>query len=215
MKVHTILLDLDCTLCDFVAGCAAEWGLTVAEVMKHWTPGVYPMNEAIGHALHAKDERDVKNISTVGYWAVPKEAVTDAVFWARLNGKRVFWENLPKLPWCDKLVRECRGLVGEKNVHVVSSPSWCPSSYEGKVAWLKREFGPRFNNFALTPHKELFSRPGVVLIDDNEQNCETFTTWSTDHQPGQAILFPAHHNNQHRLKDDPLPAVLEALDLLM
>lgn len=181
-----ILLDLDCVLADFVAGCSFEWGFHPDDIYKHWPVGKYPMNEAIGAALG-------------------REPLTTTEFWDKLNGNAKFWEELPRLPWIRALIDEVNRVT--EDWHVISSPSYCPSSYAGKVAWLKAEFGPKFNRFALTPHKEIFAQPGVILIDDHEGNVEKFRAAG-----GEAILFPAHHNQLYRFKHNPLDYVLGTLN---
>jgi 5'(3')-deoxyribonucleotidase len=180
-KIDKIVLDLDCVLADFVHGCCQEWGLDTEKVYASWTPGVYPMNEALTRALG---------------WSADAQ-MTDEQFWARLNGKAEFWAELPRLPWMHELLELC--YQATRNVHIVTSPSYCPTSYAGKVTWIKREFGHKFTRFAVYPHKEEFARPGVVLVDDHEGNCEKFRAAG-----GQAILFPAHHNCLHSLKRNPL-----------
>lgn len=180
------LLDLDCVLADFVGGYARWWGLDPKDVYSHWSVGHYPMNEAVGKSLG-------------------RGPLTDIEFWERVNGDSQFWELLEPLPWMKRLIQEVERY--DRNWHVVSSPSHCPSSYLGKTIWLKNQFGSKFNRFALTPHKYLFAKPGVILIDDHEKNVETFREAG-----GEAILFPAHHNVLHRYKEDPLSYVTARLE---
>lgn len=189
MKSFRILLDLDQVLADFVAGAAFRWGLSTAYLLENWEPGTYPMNAALARALRLED-------------------VTDEQFWGKINRDAGFWSTLAPLPWFKDLTTLVEGVTNDW--HVVSSPSHCETSYAGKVTWLKRAFGPKFNRFALTPHKEIFAQPGVILVDDYEKNCEAFAEAG-----GQAVLFPCHHNHLHRHKDDPLPVVRAALEGLL
>lgn len=184
-----ILLDLDCVLADFVGGAAQLFGLDLPTLLSYWEPGLYPMNAALGKALAARDGSDPAPLS-------------DEAFWSPINRNAQFWSGLQPLSWMSELVRRCRSEVGATNVHIISSPSWCETSYAGKVTWIKRVFGPKFTQFALTPHKEIFARGDVILIDDTEKNCVQFRSAG-----GRAILFPAHHNALHEYKHNPLDYV--------
>jgi 5'(3')-deoxyribonucleotidase len=211
VKISRVLIDLDCVLADFVGGCAAAWGLRADDLYPHWLVGEYGMNVPLQRTLQATGHPD---------W--PHDRVmTDGAFWGRLNERPEFWADLPKLPWVDELVQIVESYTADW--HVVTSPSWCPSSYAGKVTWLKREFGKRFDRFMITPHKEILSMPGVVLIDDYEGNCLKFTVRDLYDgerfkmrapRGGHAILFPAHHNGRHAEKADPLAAVKRDLAAL-
>jgi hypothetical protein len=71
-----------------------------------------------------------------------------------------------------------------------------------------RHFGPDFDRFALTPHKYLFAGPGVVLIDDKEENVNRFKIGPGGRPTGAAgILFPRHNNSLYPFAVDPVRRV--------
>ncbi len=188
-----ILLDLDCVLADFVGGLARLHGLAPEFLLSYWKAGEYPVNTALATALAALGSRPRDQLT-----------MTDDEFWQPINRNAGFWAGLEPLPWFDPLVRFAGHEVGVANVHVVTAPSWCETSYHGKIAWIKAHFGHRFNQFVITPHKELFAKPDHVLIDDNETNVTQFRA-----NGGRAIMFPVHHNALHARQHDPLTYVKE------
>lgn len=173
-----VLIDLDEVLTDFVGGALAAWGTSREEVLNYWSAGDWhilpPLNAALGRGDHP----------------LPPPLTTDQ-FWARLAGPE-FWQGLQPLPWLDDLL----ALVEQYDKHwiIVSAPSLDPSSHLGKVLWLKNRFGKGFDRFCVMPHKELFARSGTVLIDDRDSNVAKFAAAG-----GKGIIFPAHHNSQHRV----------------
>jgi 5'(3')-deoxyribonucleotidase len=200
-----ILVDLDCVLADFVGGCCAAWGLSTAEVLAHWEPGVYPINAALALALAAREGRPLYDV----------QPMPDSRFWARLNGNGAFWEGLAPLPWCHELTAEVARTTPDW--HVVTAPSWCVTSYDGKVRWLKARLGERFDRFFITPHKYALAGPGTILIEDNEKNCRDFEVDPLTGRAtgGRAVLFPAHHNRLHLHGACPLRVVRPALAQLV
>lgn len=183
-----ILLDMDEVLVNFVDGALAAWGVERAPVLEHWTPGrwdmVPPLSKALGLA----------------------EPMSNNRFWSRLEGDS-FWLGLEPLPWFDDLLQLITNYTDDW--HIVTSPSLCPTSYDGKVKWLKTKFGKSFDRFAITPHKYLFAGPDTVLIDDRDRNIEEFAGAG-----GIGVVFPSHHNSEHRVANGAdwlmrIPAPLE------
>lgn len=174
-----ILLDMDGVLADFPAGVAPLFGLTPEELEAVWKPGEWNLCPTLG-------------VSMNDFW----KRITEA-------GER-FWLDLLPMPWATKLVSLIEQHCAEW--HIISAPSRCPSSHSGKVKWLKREFGERFDSFALTPHKHLFARPNTILIDDRQTNCDNFEAAG-----GTSILFPSLGNCLHQWHNNPLPHVARQL----
>lgn len=185
-----LLVDMDEIITDFVGAACKAWGTEAENLYPHWTPGVWDMIPPLNKALK-----------------IPGPAMTDEEFWSRLNSSW-FWESMEPLPWA----REVIDLVSSTtdDWHIVTTPSHCPTSYTGKVRWLKKFFGPRFDRFAITPHKYIFAGPGVCLIDDRESNLRDFTA----HGGGSTILFPRYHNSLHAMREDPIAVLREQLELL-
>lgn len=185
-----VLLDMDEVLVDFVGGALRAWGSTYQACLPHWQPGVWGCIPALSKAL--------------GY---PADApLIDEQFWQLLDGLgEDFWFNLKTHPWTDEVL--CMASRVTDDWHIISSPSHHPSCYTGKVRWLKQFFGPTFDRFALTPHKEIFARHDVILIDDSDANVQKFRRAG-----GKAVLFPRYNNSLHRIADkDRLTYVKHAL----
>lgn len=195
-----ILLDLDCTVSDFVGGLAGLWGTTRATLEKFQPAGEYDYGRALGQFAHERHGR-----------LVPAK-LTPTEFWTPINERPGFWRGLQKLPWADDLVAACRLLTGD--VWFVTSPSRCPGCIREKEDWLREHYGVPHDRMIPAKHKYLLAGPDTVLIDDYDVNCKEFVTCPVRGRPtgGHAICLPAHHNHLHELKDEPLEYVLGALD---
>lgn len=175
----TILLDADEVIFDFVAGSARSHGIEPDALNSHRTPGVWDISGPLGELA-------------IGRPFTPEE------FWAPINyGREEFWENLDLLPWFKELVEFVEEHSSEW--HIVSAPSKCPTSYNGKVRAFKKVFGNDFDRFILTPHKSLFAKSNTILIDDRDENVEKFIQAG-----GQGIVFPTIGNSRHAHRDFPI-----------
>lgn len=177
-----ILLDMDGVLVNFVKGVCDLWEVSEEKLRTHWEIGTWDLVAPLG-----------KTIDT---------PLTKSDFWIALENRPQFWAGLEEMSWLDSLLN----LAGE-DFHIVSAPGGCASSYRGKIQWLKRRFGNRFDRFAITPYKHLFARPDALLIDDKDENVETFVRAG-----GHGIIFPTYHNSKHAHRDTPLAYVSEQLD---
>lgn len=168
-----IFVDMDDVLVDFSTGAARAHGLTREELEERRQPGEW--NTSICLTGGNLDR-----------------------FWEPIHaqGER-FWRDLQPLPHATDLLQHVRRLTGDWLI--VSAPSRCPTSYAGKVAWLKEFFGKDFDRFALVPHKELFAGPKTILIDDRTENCDRF-----QQAGGMSVLFPSHGNRRYDRAGDPL-----------
>jgi len=122
--------------------------------------------------------------------------MTISDFWQELERRtdESWWASLPKFPWSDELI----GLVKSTAPFTfATSPTRDPRSHSGKVAWIQREFGRQFRDYVMTGKKELMAKEGVVLIDDNDKNCEKFRAAG-----GHAICFPALYNKNSMYADE-------------
>lgn len=197
MKKWTLLLDMDEVICDFIGGACRIHGVTREQFEAVRKPGEWAMNEPL-EAL----KRLSGPISQTEFWKPIHEAGA------------AFWRGLHSLPWAEEIYvwLHHRGLqLGDDfEWHLISAPSIHPSSYEGKVHWIKKRFGGDFTRFALTPHKELFARPNTVLVDDREENLSKFREAG-----GKGIIFPSRGNSLHALSADPVSFVLPQLEKLL
>lgn len=187
-----ILLDLDDVLVDFVGGACKVFNLTYEDIEEGWEVGS-------GHILPEIIGKKLKNSYTL------------YDFWSKIDGNEDFWANLKPLPWMNEVLNLVQELTDDW--HIVSSPSHCASSYNGKVKWLKNYFSRSFNNFAITPHKFLFAKPDTILIDDKDQNVREFYTDPHTCKPtgAYAILFPRRWNSNHIYKGNEFAYVKHTL----
>lgn len=197
---YTLLVDMDEVLCDFVGGACQLFGTTKEELHKIQVPGIWdivaPLSLCRG-CLHPK------MITTHRFWGSITEQGED------------FWVNLEPLPWANTLVTFIgdliySGLLAHENWHVITAPSKCPTSYSGKVKWLKNFFGKEFDRFCITPHKEIFAKSSAILIDDREENIVKF-----EKSGGIGVLFPSRGNRLYEFHDNPIPYVITKLSQIL
>lgn len=171
-----VYMDLDEVLVDFIGAACHVHGVTKPELLARWSRGTWGMHGALG--------------------------ITEHEFWTKIHAVgETFWSGLELKPWAEDLLKLVDNTVGD-SWYLVTAPSRHPSSYSGKVQWIKGFFGARFDRYVLTKHKHLLSASGTVLIDDKSDTCEKFKQYG-----GQSILFPAHHNGLWSKADDPMPHV--------
>lgn len=187
MRPVRILIDMDEVLTDFVGAALSLWGKDRETVESFWVPGEWDCLPALNRSR------------------APSEPITTEQFWFEIGRwGDAFWRLLKPTPWIEDVNTLVRRTTDDW--HIISSPSRCPTSYDGKVRWLKNYFGHDFDRFALTPHKEIFAGPRVILIDDSDANIQKFREHG-----GQGIVFPRHNNSLHSLKEHPMKYVRQAL----
>lgn len=162
MKIDRILLDVDGVLADWVAGVCRLFDRDQSEMEAEWG--------------HDYDICSVLGCSTSEMWRRVDEAGED------------FWANLEPYPWADQLYDLCRSLAPTT---ILTSPSHDPTSLAGKLRWLDEHMGKgeHFRKFLIGPDKVACARPGALLIDDRDANCDDFRSYG-----GQAIVFPRPWN---------------------
>lgn len=129
-------------------------------------------------------------------------------FWRGIDGEgEDFWLNLKAYDWMDSLL----SIVGEYgDFTLATTPSLSHHCCSGKRLWIQKHFGQRFTKYMIGGQKHLMAKPGVVLIDDNDDNVKKFADCG-----GAAILFPQPWNANRGM--EPISHVthsLEALDNL-
>lgn len=114
--------------------------------------------------------------------------------WGRIDQNPHFWENLPKLPYADELVRSLLSNFDQSDIDILTTPSMSDYCYTGKREWLRRNFPDQYlwsyRNFNPLVKKQDLARPGYLLIDDKPSNCEKWREAG-----GVAILYPAPYNS--------------------
>lgn len=134
--------------------------------------------------------------SVVTMWNYfPAIGHTEQTFWEGVrHAGSDFWADLPPYEWHDELQALCKHYDDE--YVLLTSPSHCPSSLHGKLRWMHRMYGPRFNSYLIGSRKERCAHPGAVLIDDSDSNCRKFVEHG-----GEAILFPQPWNANRGITD--------------
>lgn len=175
----TLLVDMDEVLTDFIGAACQLHGHTREEMEAKRRDRKWDICEPLG--------------------------VTVEQFWKPINNCGVnFWEQLPKLPWTDGLLDFLD--YQPHDWYIITAPGYCPTSYLGKLRWIRREIGTTFQNFFITPHKHMLANANRILIDDREDNISKF-----DQHGGRGIIFPSTGNSLYNLASDPVPYVRQQL----
>lgn len=182
MPITQICIDMDGVLFDWVGGVCKLFGTSMETLVStgQWKAGEYETRTALN--------------------------CTESEIWERIDkiGMR-FWSDLAPYDWHHELLKLCRSYAP---TIILSSPSRAPSSLHGKICCLQRHFGGHaFRDFLIGPKKEFCARPGAVLIDDYDVNCEKFIKHG-----GNAIVFPRHWNSAHELAGNPMAYVRTCLE---
>lgn len=121
--------------------------------------------------------------------------ITAKEFWSTIDKVGAeWWATMPQTPECDDILN----MLATFGTYIfASSPSNSVHALTGKALWLKNKFGSRYNGYQLGSYKHTMSRPGAILIDDFDKNCNKFE--AVDPYPGQAILVPRSWNKARDL----------------
>lgn len=179
-----LLLDQDEVLCDFVGAACRIHGSSRERMEQFRRNHEWDISYALGRATE-------KDLSQDKFWLPIHEAGIE------------FWENLEPLPWFSDVIGWAENNFDEW--YVVSAPSRETSSYTGKVLWLKRQFGYRFDRFFLTPHKEMLAFPSRLLLDDRQDNLKKFKAHG-----GKCLLFPTLGGRLYEHAHDPMKILLQS-----
>jgi 5'(3')-deoxyribonucleotidase len=162
--------------------------------MVNWTKGVFKTFGDSPELKTGQNAADALGISRSEMWSAI----------AKRGAK--WWADLEPHPWAKDFYEElCR--IDE--VVILTSPSHIASAHAGKAQWIKKFFGGNFRNYILTKRKDLLAKPGDILIDDHDNNCEAFTQAG-----GIGIIFPAPWNKAHEDSHRAMDKVLENISLV-
>jgi len=177
-----ILIDLDEVLVDFAGAAARVHGWTRERLNEVHTPGIWSIVEPMG--------------------------LSNTQFWRKINELgSFFWSELKPLPWAEDLLSWVKLVTDDW--WIVTSPSFSPHSYVGKLLWLRGYFGEDFDRFIITKHKYLLANPETLLIDDREEAVAKFRNWG-----GLGAVFPSRHNGLHCFAYNPVAYLIDHLALL-
>ena len=165
-KKLNIFLDKDGVCVNFVMGVLKRFNSEF--LLNSWPKGVPEIADVLG-------------ISSSEMWQILEKE------------KCSFWRSLDEYSWFKNLYKEACSLG---NVVFLTKPNLDPSSLKGKVEWMQDRFGKDFRKYIITSEKHHCADKNSVLIDDNEDNCESF-----EKNGGTAILFPQVWNSNHHIDD--------------
>lgn len=179
MKISQICLDMDGVLCDFVTPVVKLFAPDSYDlVIQGWERGCYSIEKVLG--------------------------VSTRELWKRIDAEGFsLWANLEPYDWHRELLQLCQETAPTV---ICTSPSLKAASLKGKICWLQRMYGMKFRDYLIGPPKHFCARPGAVLIDDFDNNCERFREAG-----GLSITFPRVWNSHHHVADDPLLRVRDLL----
>jgi 5'(3')-deoxyribonucleotidase len=136
-------------------------------------------------------------------WSIAKVlGITEDEFWEKIDEMAPdFWPHIPPYEWMELLVDTAATIAP---IALLSTPSLHPSCHYGKRQWVDKHL-PGVE-LILCKSKFLLSKPGRVLIDDNDGNC---AKWEAE--GGTAMLFPQPWNGNHRFMDQQHEYAIERL----
>lgn len=110
-------------------------------------------------------------------------------FWNGVTAANL-WRTAPKSPQCDMLLERAGDIVGHDNVFLATTPTKDPQSHADKLLWMWDNLPTWIHRqYFITPRKWLLGKPGLVLFDDNLENCQDFVA-----EGGEAFLVPRPWN---------------------
>jgi len=164
---------MDGVISDFVGGVEKILGLESGYISALATmkPGVYNISELLG-----MDDRKIV------------EAI---------RSSPDFWESLEKYKWTDAVL----GILNETgiNTFIATMPlDGDPLCVPSKICWINAHVDTAINTSGniFISKKYLLSKPGAILIDDNEIACMEFAAMG-----GSSILFPQAWNSMWWVTD--------------
>ena len=124
-------------------------------------------------------------------------------FWKRI-GNDFFWANLDWQPDGKEFI----DFISPYKPVILTSPAF--GSAHGKHMWIRDNLHEYYKDrrYLIGPAKEYVSRPGVILIDDCEEN---ILKWKE--KGGMGILYPRHWNKLSYIPY-PLKHVIETVRMI-
>jgi hypothetical protein len=123
------------------------------------------------------------DVGAFEYTAWPDVGYDMVAGWSELTGRppvpvNVFWEWISRSIWEAMppskqfwLLEAAAIAVGQKNVLIATSPTKSADCLFGKYQWMERHLpGWCHRQYAITPRKHWLAQPGVLLIDDCDEN---------------------------------------------
>ena len=232
--VPTVALDLDgvivgCVegvlalhLADCGPGAVKGWNGLPDAITEH-QPDEIGQRAAIGWGVrYGMLPSEVADITTQRhlfphvYEGAERPTITSLSVWTAVAamGER-FWTQLELLPWARQLVALAEEAVGPENVILVTTPQPDPTSWSGKMKWIRANLPDYITRVYMCKDKSRLARPNVLLVDDGPPNAKD---WLAAGAP--AYLWPMPWNTEGPSAydsdgRDPLAALKSEIDGLI
>jgi len=110
---------------------------------------------------------------------------------------QVFWENIPKMPWCNNLIQLCEEYApGE--VYLLTSPIRNGVCSAGKQLWANKYLRKYASKLIIAHAKHAVVGTDGLLIDDSYENQERFIERAKSEN---FYLFPSYQNELWPIMD--------------
>jgi 5'(3')-deoxyribonucleotidase len=186
--MNTIYLDLDGVIIDFSMSACRYYGSKITDISD------YPR----------KAGWDVVAACNMLCEPLGFLPLTATQFWKRLDLN--FWETLPMYPGAREFVDKLIVMCGVENICIATSATLDPQCAAGKLHWIQENLPEFDRQYFIGPNKGFLGRPGAVLIDDRQKNCEDFAD-----KGGHTILVPRPWNSLGHLDIDVYAHILERM----
>lgn len=141
-------------------------------------------------------------------WDFLKQAnIKPDAFWSPLG--QPFWASLKPTNELFVIIPAAERKFGAENVFLCSSPCETAGCITGKAAWVEKHLPSYSRRLILTNRKEVFSGSGRVLIDDRDENVESW-----EKAGGIGVLVPRPWNKTHAFRYNVSTLIEKAIDLL-
>lgn len=171
--IHTVYLDMDGVIADFDRGWRERLGYC-AEMTRR---------------IERYDQRFAGQRFPWTFWEHLELGHDD--FWGRVADAE-FWASLP---WTDdgrEILQHAASGVGVANVYLLTHAPRLAGAYAGKFQWVAKHLPDLAGRLIMTGRKHLLARPGTLLIDDSDDNCESFRQHG-----GRVVQIPRPWNKLH------------------
>ncbi len=136
--------------------------------------------------------------------------ITSGEFWAKIERATFFWRDIKPLPYLSQVL-SLAGMLSS-SVHLLSSPACHSTCHSGKFLWRQKNIpipGPELI-LCKAEHKHLLATPNRLLIDDKDENCQSWRDAG-----GKAIVFPQPWNSaRHAVSLGPMFYLAQELEKL-
>jgi len=185
--IKTIYIDMDGVLADFVGGCETKFDRLSPYVEKCADFEKYL--GGMGGIPHA--------------WGMTMDDL-----WRPIERDPTFWSGLALLPGAIQIYQTAVSLVGQDNVHILSSHGGLRKCIDGKMDWLEKYFPfiHLSHNYHFAVKKWHFAAHDRLLVDDQDNNVDPFRQ-----KGGQTILVPRAWNSRYKERHVSVPTTVNEM----